>query len=65
MIFAYCRHQKLEPFNKQLMRGLLNNLMYEIAGIGAMIIVYIIIYCRSIKSSFRNNDDNKNRYFNS
>jgi ABC-type cobalt transport system substrate-binding protein len=54
-----------EPFNKQLMRGLLNNLMYEIAGIGAMIIVYIIIYYRSIKSSFRNNDDNKNRSLNS
>lgn len=53
-----------EPFNKQLMRGLFNNLMYEIAGIGAMIIVYTVIYFRAIKSTFMKNDGSKNIHIN-
>ena len=47
------------------MRGLLNSLMYEIACIAAMIVVFTIIYFRYIKSSFIKNKDNKKRYISS
>lgn len=46
------------------MRGLLNNLIYEIAGIVAMIIVYTIIFIRSTKASFIKKKVNKNTYTN-
>ncbi len=39
------------------MRSLLNNLIYGITGIGAMIIVYTVIYLRIFKTAASKNSN--------